>query len=95
LPVDATGKIVGTVDVNGPYDGAIALSETLSRSRTVHECATRQWLRYTLGRATVDAEQPLVMSLAKAFTASNGDVRALMLGIVTSPTFRTRIVEED
>jgi hypothetical protein len=94
LPVDASGKIVGT-DVDGPFNGGIALSEALSGSLTVHHCATQQWLRYALGRAPIDVEQPTVDALAKSFMQSGGDVHALLLDLVTSPTFRTRRVEED
>jgi hypothetical protein len=94
LPIDATGTIHGT-DVDGPFDGAIALSDALSRSATVYDCATERWVRYALGRAPVDVELPTVTTLSKAFLASGGDVHALLVGIVTSPTFRTRRVEEN
>jgi hypothetical protein len=94
LPVDATGTITGT-DVNGPFDGALALSDTLSRSRTVHDCATLEMIRYALGRAPTDAELPTVDSLAQSFFDSGGDLRALLVNVVLSPTFRNRLVEGD
>lgn len=87
LPVDARGHILGT-DVDGAFTGAIELSEALSRSQSVYSCATQQWVRYALGRAAVDAEAPLVEALAARFLASDGDVRGLLLDIVTAPTFR-------
>ena len=89
LSVDASGKILGT-DVDRPFDGALALSVAMSESHLVSRCATQQWMRYALGRAPVDDEAPLVDALAAAFDASGGDVRALLLGLVTSPTFRLR-----
>jgi hypothetical protein len=89
LPVDATGTIHGT-DVDGPFNGAIALSTRLSQSATVHQCATAEWVRYALGRAPVEGEMPTVTALASAFMKSGGDVRALMLGVVLSPSFRLR-----
>ena len=94
LPVDASGAIHGT-DVDGPFSGAIALSRALSKSETVHYCATEEMVRYALGRAPVDVEFPTVETLTKAFMAGGGDVRALLIGVATSPTFRTRVVEED
>ncbi len=94
LPVDASGKIHGT-DVDGPFTGGIALSQALSKSEVVHHCATEEMVRYALGRAPVDAELPTVDSLAKAFMDSGGDVRALLVAVATSPTFRTRLVEEN
>jgi hypothetical protein len=94
LPVDASGKIHGT-DVDGPFTGGIALSQALSKSEVVHHCATEELVRYALGRAPVDAELPTVDTLAKAFMDSGGDVRALLVAVATSPTFRTRLVEEN
>jgi hypothetical protein len=59
----------------------------------VHHCATERWIRYALGRAAVDAEGPLVEALAATFLASGGDLRQLLVGIVTAPTFRMRRIE--
>ena len=50
LPIDASGEVPLT-DVNQAFDGGVALSRALSQSRLVHACATRQWVRYALGRA--------------------------------------------
>jgi Protein of unknown function (DUF1592)/Protein of unknown function (DUF1588)/Protein of unknown function (DUF1595)/Protein of unknown function (DUF1585)/Protein of unknown function (DUF1587) len=94
LPVDASGAIHGT-DVDGPFNGGIALSEALSKSEVVHHCATEELVRYALGRAPVDAELPTVDALANAFMEGGGDVRALLVAVATSPTFRTRLVEEN
>jgi hypothetical protein len=90
LAVDASGTIVGT-DVDGAYSGAIELSRRLSESSAVHECATRQLVRYALGRAPVDGEEAMVKSMAASFMKSGGDVRALLRAIVLSPSFRLQI----
>jgi hypothetical protein len=94
LPIDAKGTIHGT-DVDGPFDGAIGLSDALSRSEVVHHCATEQLFRYALGRAPEDIEAPTITALAKKFMDSGGDERALMMSIVTAPSFRLRRVEEN
>jgi hypothetical protein len=87
LPIDDTGVLLGT-DTDGPFTGAVALSQILDRSTDVKRCATQQWLRYALGRGVDPAEQPLLDAWTSAFVASDGDVRALVVSIVTSPTFR-------
>ncbi|HTA18358.1 MAG TPA: DUF1588 domain-containing protein, partial [Polyangia bacterium] len=92
LPVDATGTIRGT-DVDGPFDGAIALSQTLAGSAVVHACATQELVRYALGRAPVDVEAPSVAALAQRFFSSGGDLRALLADIVLTPSFRMQLVE--
>jgi len=89
LPIDSSGILMGT-DVEGPFDGALALSATLERSQMVHQCATQQWLRYALGRAPVLAETSLLGAWTATFEQSGGDVRSLLVSIVTSPTFRLR-----
>jgi hypothetical protein len=91
LPVDATGTITGT-DVNGPYDGAIALSQALSQSQVVHACATQELVRFALGRAPEGVEAPSVDALAKSFLASGGDLRALLVDVVLTPSFRMQLV---
>src|SRR5581483_12209361 len=87
LPIDASGTIVGT-DVDGAFNGGVDLSSRLARSATVHQCATAQWIRYALGRAATSVELPEVAALADAFMKSGGDVRALLLAVVTAPSFR-------
>ncbi len=89
LPIDSSGVLLGS-DVDGPFDGVIALSTALERSHAVHRCATQQWLRYALGRAPADAELPLLDTWTTAFEQTGGDVRALLVSIATSPTFRLR-----
>ncbi|HWL87808.1 MAG TPA: DUF1592 domain-containing protein, partial [Polyangiaceae bacterium] len=94
LRIDATGALHGT-DVDGPFNGGVALSEALSRSRVVHDCATQEMLRYALGRAATDDEKSTLATLSKNFMDSQGNVRALLTDIVASPSFRLRKVEEN
>jgi hypothetical protein len=86
LPVDATGTIVGT-DVDGPYDGAIELSQKLAQSRTVSDCVATNWIRYTTGRRVAAEDACLVERARGSLAASGGDVRELLIDIVTSPEF--------
>jgi hypothetical protein len=88
LPVDARGRVIGT-DVDRAFDGALELSETLAKSRAVRRCATLQWTRYALGRAPEDTELPAIDSLTDSFLR-DGHVRAFLLELVTSPSFRMR-----
>lgn len=89
LGIDAHGHISGT-DVDGPFDGAIELSNALARSRIVRRCAAERWFRFALGRAPEGVEASTLNALSTAFDESSGDVRALLTEIVASPTFRLR-----
>lgn len=87
LPIDSSGRLHGT-DVDRDFTDAVALSEALSQSRDVSRCAVSQWLRYALGRAPVEGEGKLIDSLTTRFVRDGGSVHDLLLGVVTSPSFR-------
>ena len=89
LPVDARGTIVGT-DVDADFDGPLALSAALAKSRAVRGCATIQWMRYALGRSPTTDELATADALTSRSMASGGQVRALLVDLVTSPSFRLR-----
>ncbi len=93
LPIDARGTLYGT-DVDGPFAGALALSHALAESRAVHRCATDRWVRYAFGRQLATTEAEVVSDLVQRFTESGGDVRALLLDIVSLPNFRLRLVSQ-
>jgi hypothetical protein len=86
LPVDATGALAGT-DVNGPYDGAVELSQRLAESESVRDCAATNWLRYTVGRRPEQDDACLLERARTSLAETGGDVRELLIDIVTSPDF--------
>ncbi len=92
LPVDATGVITGTGDVDGEVDGAIELSERLAESGHVQRCATQRWFRFANGRAPEEADSCHVDSLERRFIRSGGDIRELLVSMVRRPEFRLRPV---
>ncbi len=93
LPIDARGTVVGT-DVDRPFDGAVDLSAALEGSEAVRSCVTRQWMTYALGRAPATEERALEDALKTRLTSSGGNLRELLVDIVTSPTFRLQPIKE-
>lgn len=87
--IDAAGEIVEGGDVTGRFAGAVELSHRLAESATVRACASRQWLRFALGRLEQAADACAVAALAAAFDDDGGDVRALLAAIVRSEAFRS------
>jgi Protein of unknown function (DUF1592)/Protein of unknown function (DUF1588)/Protein of unknown function (DUF1595)/Protein of unknown function (DUF1585)/Protein of unknown function (DUF1587) len=85
--IDASGELTEAGDVDGPFTGAVALSEKLADSEVVAECVVRQWVEYTLGRRTGEGDDCLVKNAAKAFVALGGDVKALLGILVSTPAF--------
>jgi hypothetical protein len=87
-PVDATGDISGTRQVDGPYTGAVELGRKLAASREVQRCLARQWLRYGLGRMETEAEACLVDGIFERFARAGLDMRELLIAVVASDLFR-------
>jgi len=87
LPVDATGSINGTGDVDGPFTGGVELSKKLAASKTVAACVAQNWYAYAEGRDLGTADSCRLAKLNLSLAAASGDVRELLVAIVTSPEF--------
>ncbi len=81
LPLDVTGKI-GDV----PFDGAVELAQVLAVDPALRPCLARQIFRYASGTKEYDVE--LADSIAMLGDMTDGNVRELVLAIVTSDGFR-------
>ncbi|HJL32738.1 MAG TPA: DUF1592 domain-containing protein, partial [Polyangiaceae bacterium LLY-WYZ-15_(1-7)] len=92
-PVDATGEIVGTEDVNGPFDGAVDLAHRLSESDQATRCVARELFRFALQRVEVSDDACSLQSIDDGFAEADYDLRELMLAIVGSDAFRFQQVQ--
>ena len=90
LPVDATGKLTGTRDVDGTFEGAVELGELLAESEQVQSCFARQWYRYALGAADKEIDACALRSTVERFRDSGNDLRELLIALVSSDAFRRR-----
>jgi len=87
-PVDTTGAPrIGTDDV--PVSGAMELIDVMATSDVVHECYAKHWMELAFGVVAEKGRDGLVERLADE-SLDGASVRDLLLGIVTSETFRTR-----
>ena len=94
--VDDRGEIIGTVDIDGPFDGPVELTAALVRSEQVSQCVQTQWFTYANGRLATDADTCSLDVAAAAFEDSDLDIRELMLAIATSDAMRhLRPAQED
>ncbi|RLB47797.1 MAG: hypothetical protein DRJ42_24610, partial [Deltaproteobacteria bacterium] len=87
-PIDATGELIETLDIDGPIDGALELSEQLANSEEVRECVTRQWFRYALARPETEADACSIEDVRQKFSDSGYQIRELLLAITESDAFR-------
>jgi hypothetical protein len=86
-PVDATGRVVGTRDVDGTFDGAVELAKRLAASDQVHTCVAEKWFEFALGRAASSSDACSVEAAKQAMSHAGGDLRELVLALVTSDSF--------
>jgi hypothetical protein len=90
--VDASGELFGT-EVDGTFHGALELSALLGESETVRDCMTTQYFQYALGRNESTEDSCSLGALQTSFTENGGDIRELLVSIVSSDAFRHRPAE--
>jgi hypothetical protein len=93
-PVDASGEVKGSADLDGPFVGAVALGRKLAGSAQVRRCLVRQWFSFAQGRPAEAGDEASVARALDQFTAAGGDLRELVVALVKSDAFRSRLVEE-
>jgi uncharacterized protein DUF1592/uncharacterized protein DUF1588/uncharacterized protein DUF1595/uncharacterized protein DUF1585 len=89
-PVDASGNVVGTRDMNGSFNGVAELAGKLAASSDVKECVARQWFRYALDRFEQPVDGCSMQSVLASFDAAGQDLRSLPLAIVQTDAFLYR-----
>jgi hypothetical protein len=94
VPVDPGGELVGTRDIDGTFTGPIAMAERLADSEQVRDCVATQWFRFGLGRERGSADACSVREAVELLDAADGDIKALLVALVTSDAFRYRAAEE-
>jgi hypothetical protein len=93
LPIDASGTIISTDDINGDFNGGVELATKLAGSAEVRGCLVRQWFRYSSGRSEIPADQCTLQSLNDAFDAEGHDMRQLLGNLAMSDAFRYKLVQ--
>ncbi len=94
IDIDANGAIVSASDeLVGPFNGAPELAARLAKSRQVHDCVSKEWLRFAMGRGLGDGDACSLEQVQQQFIDSGGSFDGLLLSIVGTDTFRTRPVE--
>src|SRR6185436_1081717 len=89
-PVDASGEIVQTRDLDGKFNGIAELAQRLAMSAEVEECAARQWFRFFLSRFEQSADQCSMQRIVNQLHAAGSDLNALPLSLVGTDAFLYR-----
>jgi hypothetical protein len=89
-PIDASGNIAGSDDVDGMFTGVAELGHKLAGSTQVQACAVKQWFRHALGRFEQDADTCSLKSMYDGLRAASGDLNSLPLAFVQTDAFLYR-----
>lgn len=93
LPVDATGEVKGS-DVEGAFDGAVALSQKLAQSEQVKDCFVQTWFRFAQGRSIGEADSANLAALNREFAAHSFQVSELLVSMTQTKSFLFRVVPD-
>lgn len=94
-PIDASGEVVGTWDMDGVFDGAPELASRMAESEQVHRCVTTQVFRYAFGRGENPVDGCTLTTLYDTYAASGYDFQALFRAVVATEAFRLRRAQPD
>lgn len=89
-PIDAMGSITGVGDADGTFNGAVELSQLLSKSKTVETCFLRNGFRYMLGREEDEYDQCTLLNAQKAYADAGGNFVDYITALYTSDSFMNR-----
>jgi hypothetical protein len=94
LPVDSSGWFTsgGNLDVSGTFKDAVELGSMLAKSQSVQACVASYWLRYALGVDHTGVDVAELAPIVQAFRASNLGLLELVVTMVKSDAFRTRLM---
>jgi hypothetical protein len=92
--IDTKVDLTATQGLDGPVASATDLAHKLAGADEVHDCVSRQWLRYALGRNDAMDDEPSYQAVSKAFRAAGGKLPDLLVAIARSDALRFQRVPQ-
>jgi hypothetical protein len=90
LPIDATGHLVDTRNIDGPFDGVVDLGKKLAESEEARQCVATQWFRFGYGRTEGADDYCSMRRLQLAFANRNFNIKELLVALTQTDAFRFR-----
>jgi hypothetical protein len=88
-PVDVSDLNI-TLSTSRPptvVDGPIELARLLANDPAAHDCMTRQWLTFVLGRDLRPSDDQWITQIGATFSAAGYNLKALIAAVLTSGPF--------
>ncbi|HEY4184670.1 MAG TPA: DUF1592 domain-containing protein [Polyangia bacterium] len=90
-PVDSSGEILGTGDIDGAFDGVAALEDQLVQSHHLTDCFVRQMYRFGMGQVEgSDADDVALLADLGASFSVDSRMTDLWMAMVGAPAFTLR-----
>jgi hypothetical protein len=84
----ATVLKIEKLDIDGPVNGPLEISQRIAASRTASDCLATHWFQYSNARPAEPQDQCSVNQLQEKLAASGGDVRELLVALTQVDAFR-------
>jgi len=92
-PIDSSGNIIGSADVDGPFRGAVELGTRLAGSEQAKACVATQWFRYAQARGETSDDACTLDLMKDEFRRGAWDFKKLIVAITHTPAFLNRTVQ--
>ena len=86
-PIDASSQLE-LRDIKASFQDVVGLSRAMAASRSVSDCVAEHWMTFALGRGLGAGDRPSLKRIEQRFSQSGGQIRQLLVDIVTSDSFR-------
>jgi len=90
LPIDDSGELVDTRNIDGPFHGVVELAQKLAESEEARQCVATQWFRFAYGRVEGEDDQCSMTEIQKAFAKGGFHVKDLLVALTQTDAFRYR-----
>ncbi len=90
LDIDASNTVIGTYDLDGPYENGVDFSQALAKSEQAAQCMVEKFYQYAMARQMVAEDGCAIAPLTDEFIADGLSFPGLVAKLVRSPAFRFR-----
>ncbi len=90
LPIDTSGTITGSGEIDGTFQNAEEMLQKIAASKLGHDRFTGNVFKYVAGIDESPSVYCTTTGIAGNFKASGGDIPRLIVSLLTSPEFRSR-----
>lgn len=94
-PVDASGEVVSTYDLDGEFDGVGELAERLAVSEQAQRCVAVQTFRFAFGRGENPVDACAIDAMYDAYVDGEYSFQGMLDALVRSDAFRYRRAQAD